>query len=331
MASDGTRIVGVMGAGAWGTALALASARAGCAVRLVGRDRAVAAAVAVSRTSGALPGVALPVGVEVSADLSCLGDVDAVVLAVPAQATRAAMEGVRRLLAPSVPVVSAAKGIERGSGALISDVIARLHPGGPVGVLSGPGFAVDVAAGLPTAVTVAAADLATADRMARLFAGPTFRPYTSDDLVGVQLGGALKNVLAIAAGVVAGRRLGASAEAAVITRGFVEMRRLAAAMGARPDTLMGLSGLGDLVLTCWSTQSRNFSLGVEIGTGGDPRAFPKLAEGAATAAVAVERAAAHGVEVPIMAAVAEVIDGRLGVDAAVDLLLARPLKREDAI
>jgi glycerol-3-phosphate dehydrogenase (NAD(P)+) len=323
--------VGVFGAGAWGTALALVAARAGSAVRLVGRDPALVDAVAAGRENPALPGIALPDSIDVSTDVAVLSDVDAVVLAVPTQATRAALA----VLAPVIPidraVLSAAKGIERGTGALVADVIADRRPGCLVAVLSGPGFAEDVGRGLPTAVTIAAADIATADRLAVLFAGPAFRPYTTDDLVGVQMGGALKNVLAIAAGVVAGRQLGASAEAAVITRGFVEMRRLAAAVGARADTLMGLSGLGDLVLTCRSTQSRNFALGVEIGAGGDPRRFPKLAEGAMTASVAVARARELKVEVPIMAAVADVLDGVLSVDAAVDLLLARPLKREDVI
>ncbi|HUG63225.1 MAG TPA: NAD(P)H-dependent glycerol-3-phosphate dehydrogenase [Methylomirabilota bacterium] len=327
--TDGSVSLGVFGAGAWGTALALAAARAGCRVLLVGRDPLVADLSQRTRQSPHLAGVVLDPAIDVTADMFRLQDMDAVVLAVPAQATREAIGPLAATLRPGTPVVSAAKGIDRTTGGLITDVIAAAYGHGPVAVLSGPGFASEVALGLPTAVTVAAEDFAVAKAIAICVAGPTFRPYTTTDVIGVQLGGALKNVLAIAAGVVAGRRLGASAEAAVITRGFAEMRRLAAAMGARPDTLMGLSGLGDLVLTCRSAQSRNYSLGLEIGGGGDPRQFGRLAEGAATAAVAVERAGSFAVEVPIMSAVADVLDGSVTVDAAVDLLLARPLKRED--
>ncbi len=328
---DGEQRVGVYGAGAWGTALALVSARAGCRVDLVGRDAALMEEIRRSRRTPRLPGVELTEAVEPSAETGRLADAEVVVLAAPAQETRAAIEAIVPWLRPGTPVVSAAKGIDRATGSLVSEVVSAHWLHGPVAVLSGPGFAAEVAAGLPTAVTVAAEDVGLADRLALAFAGPAFRPYTTSDIVGVQIGGALKNVLAIAAGVVHGRGLGSSAEAAVITRGFVEMRRLAAAMGARPDTLLGLSGLGDLVLTCRSVQSRNFALGVEIGAGRDPRAFGKLAEGAATAAVAVERAAAFAVETPIMSAVAEVLDGRIDVAGAVELLLARPLKREDAL
>lgn len=329
--TDGKPAIAVYGAGAWGSALALVAARAGHAVTLVGRDADAAAAIARTRRTPHLPGVDLPPGIVAVTDLDALGAADLVLLATPAQATRAVVGMLVGVLKAGATVVSCAKGIDRETGLLISEVVAASYVHGPVAVLSGPGFADDVARGLPTAVTIAADDLVLAERVARLIAGPGFRPYAAADPVGVQLGGALKNVLAIAAGVVAGRRLGASAEAAVITRGFVEMRRLAAAWGARADTLMGLSGLGDLVLTCRSTQSRNFSLGVAVGEGTDPRSFPRLAEGAATAGIAVERARAFGIEVPIMEAVAAVLDGWLTVDGAVDRLLARPLKREDAL
>lgn len=325
----GSEIVGVYGAGAWGTALAIVAAAAGRPVILVCRDPAVAEAAGRDRRMPRLPEAVLPAGVEVTSDPRGLAASGVVVLATPAQETRPAMDALAIHLSPGTAVVAAAKGIERATGALVADVIQGIWLQGPVAVLSGPGFASEVAAGLPTAVTIAAEDAAVADRLALAFAGPAFRPYATGDMTGVQLGGALKNVLAIAAGVVHGRALGASAEAAVITRGFVEMRRLAAVMGARPDTLMGLSGLGDLILTCRSVQSRNFSLGVEIGAGRDPRSFGRLAEGAATAAVAVERASAYAVETPIMGAVASVLDGRMTVDDAVALLLARPLKRED--
>ena len=195
-------------------------------------------------------------------------------------------------------------------------------------MLSGPGFASDVAAGLPTAVTIAAEDADVADDLALCFAGPSFRPYTTSDLIGVQLGGALKNVLAIAAGVVAGRRLGASAEAAVITRGFVEMRRLAAAMGARPETLMGLSGLGDLVLTASSPQSRNFAYGRRLGEGADVATPTELVEGIETAFVTHALARKRHVPMPIVDAVAAVLSRKLTIDAAIEGLMARPIRRE---
>jgi len=195
-------------------------------------------------------------------------------------------------------------------------------------VLSGPGFALDVARGLPTAVTIAAADEALALDLCRHFGGASFRPYAETDIVGVEIGGAVKNVLAIAAGIVSARQLGASALAALIARAFAELRRLAAAEGARADTLMGLSGLGDLVLTCSNAQSRNFSFGVLIGAGGDRDAPHRLAEGIATAAAARALARRHGVEMPIVEAVAAILDGALSVDAAIEGLMARPIRRE---
>lgn len=323
--------IGVYGSGAWGSALALTAARAGRSVILAGRDPAVEAAIRSERRSPRLPGVDLPETLVPGTGYSAMAGAGVVLLATPAQATRAVIDGLAPHLSPGTIVVSCAKGIDRETGQLVSEVVASGYGAGAIAVLSGPGFSDDVARGLPTAVTVAADDLALAEAVARLLAGPGFRPYAAGDPVGVQLGGALKNVLAIAAGVVAGRGLGASAEAAVITRGFVEMRRLAAAWGARADTLMGLSGLGDLVLTCRSVQSRNFALGVAIGEGRDPLSFGRLAEGAATAGIAVTRARAFGIEVPIMEAVAAVLDGGETVDGAVDRLLARPLKREDVL
>ncbi len=323
--------VGVYGSGAWGSALALAAARAGRTVILSGRDPAIEAAIRADGRSPRLPGVDLPASLRPATGCAAMASAGLVLLATPAQSTRAVIEDLAPHLRPGTVVVSCAKGIDRDTGQLVSEVIATRYDAGPVAVLSGPGFSDDVARGLPTAVTVAAEDLDVAERVARALAGPSFRPYAAGDPVGVQLGGALKNVLAIAAGVVAGRGLGASAEAAVITRGFVEMRRLAAAWGAKADTLMGLSGLGDLVLTCRSVQSRNFALGVAIGEGRDQRSFGRLAEGAATAGIAVTRARAFGLDVPIMEAVSAVLEGGETVDGAVDRLLARPLKREDVL
>lgn len=331
MTDSARSTLAVYGAGAWGSALALTAARAGHDVVLCGRDGAAMADIAASRRTPALAEAIFPENVSPTADPADLAGIDVVLLAVPAQATRAAMVVLAPHLHPGTVVVSCAKGIERTTGLLVSDIIGEVWRDGPVAVLSGPGFATDVARGLPTAVTIAADDMALAERLSRLLAGPSFRPYAASDVVGVELGGALKNVLAIAAGIVTGRGLGASAQAAVITRGFVEMRRLAAKLGARPETLMGLSGFGDLLLTSSSTQSRNYSLGLAIGGGADPSSFGRLAEGAATAAIAVKRAEAAGVEVPIMAAVADILDGRSAIDEVVERLMARPLKREDTI
>ncbi len=323
--------IGVYGAGAWGSALALTAARAGSEVILCGRDATAAAELNATRRSRHLPAAEFPAAVTASADPAALAGVDLLLLAVPAQACRAAALALSDFAGRDTVIVSCAKGIEQATGARLSQAIAAALPGRPIAVLSGPGFADDVAAGLPTAVTVAAEDAGLADAIARRLAGPAFRPYAATDVAGVELGGALKNVLAIAAGIVAGRALGASAQAAVITRGFVEMRRLAAAFGAEAETLMGLSGFGDLMLTCSSAQSRNFSFGLGIGRGEPPARFGKLAEGAATVGIAVRKAAEFAVEVPIMAAVAEVLGGRLSVDDAVDRLMARPLRRENVI
>jgi glycerol-3-phosphate dehydrogenase (NAD(P)+) len=235
---------------------------------------------------------------------------------------------------PGVPVVSAAKGLEHGTHDTMTQVIAEAMPHVVPGVLSGPSFATDVARGLPTAVTVAAARMEHAEAIGRAMSSSSFRPYASSDLVGVQIGGSLKNVLAIASGIVAGRGLGASAQAALTARGFAELSRLGRRMGAEPETLMGLSGLGDLVLTATSPQSRNFSLGLALGAGGSVselvRHGTKLAEGVHTASVAVEFAAEQGVELPITAAVADVVAEKLSVDAAIERLMSRPLKRETA-
>jgi glycerol-3-phosphate dehydrogenase (NAD(P)+) len=325
---DGAGPVVVLGGGAWGTALALSAVRAGRTAVLLVRDPAAAAAVnAEHRNPHGLAAVTLDGALSATVDPAAVGGAVAVVAAVPAQAMRTALTPLARHLAAGTPVVSAAKGLERGSLARMTDVIAETLPAARPAVLSGPSFAADVAAGLPTAVTVAAADLAEAEALCRLFAGPAFRPYASDDPLGVELGGALKNVLAIAAGIVVGRGLGASAQAALIARGFAELARLAGRLGARPETAMGLSGLGDLVLSANSPTSRNFSLGLALGRGDGPFSGG-LAEGAFTASVAVELAARHGVEVPISAAVADVLAGAVTVEAAASALMARPLKPE---
>lgn len=321
-------IVTVIGGGAWGTALALVAARAGREVRLYARDPATVESINRERRNPRhLPDIALDPAILATGDLdAAASEADLHVLAVPAQAVREAAAELAPFVAPDGPVLIAAKGIERGTGSRMTEIASEVIPHGVPAVLSGPSFAADVARGLPTAVTVAAGSRDLSLELVRAFAGPMFRPYAETDIVGVELGGALKNVLAIAAGIVAGRGLGASAGAALVARGFAEMRRFAEAFGARPETLMGLSGLGDLVLTCGAPQSRNYGLGVALGAG-RPRP-PALAEGVATAEIAREMARARGIEMPVTDAVAEVIAGTLGIDAAAERLMARPLRQE---
>jgi glycerol-3-phosphate dehydrogenase (NAD(P)+) len=249
-------------------------------------------------------------------------------LAVPAQAMREVAAKLQ--VVPATPVVACAKGIEQRTLSFMTDVIAETLPSATPAILSGPSFASDVGKGLPTAVTLAAADPTLAQDLALAIGVPTFRVYHSSDVRGVEIGGAAKNVLAIATGIVAGKKLGASAAAALVTRGFAELARFGEAFGGRPTTLMGLSGLGDLILTCTSRQSRNYSLGVALGEGAPPQraGAGKLAEGAFTASALVELAARHEVEMPISAAVAAVLAGELTVDAAIEALLMRPFRAE---
>jgi glycerol-3-phosphate dehydrogenase (NAD(P)+) len=245
---------------------------------------------------------------------------------VPARGPPAAATGLSSHVAKGTPVVACAKGIERGTHRFMTEIIAEALPDTVPAILSGPSFAADVARGLPTAVTLACADESTAAALARALGSQTFRPYHTTDVRGVEIGGAAKNVLAIAAGIVAGRKLGASATAALVTRGFAELARFGRALGARSETLTGLSGLGDLVLSCSTPQSRNFSLGIALGEG---RAREdRLAEGAFTAAALVELANENHVDMPIATAVAAVLDGTLTVDAAIESLLTRPFRAE---
>jgi glycerol-3-phosphate dehydrogenase (NAD(P)+) len=223
--------------------------------------------------------------------------------------------------------VLCAKGIERSTGELLSSIAREILPGNPIAALSGPSFASDVAKGLPTAVVVAADTEDRAAALASRFSIGHFRCYSSDDLVGVEIGGALKNVFAIAAGAVTGAQLGASAQAAMVTRGFVELRRIGAAFGAKPETLMGLSGLGDLMLTCSTSQSRNFAYGLAVGRGESLDNLP-LAEGVATAGIAARLAAEHGVDAPIISAVAQILDRAITIQEAVSALMSRPLRNE---
>lgn len=318
--------VAVIGAGAWGTALANSAARAGRDVILWARDPAVIAAIAEKRESPRLPGIRLDDRIAATGAIADVAHADAILLAVPAQDLRVAAKALGSHARVGVPIVACAKGIERGTHKFMTEIIAETLPAVLPAILSGPSFAADVARGLPTAVTLACADKATASALSRALGSQTFRPYHTTDVRGVEIGGAAKNVLAIAAGIVQGRRLGASATAALVTRGFAELTRFGRALGARAQTLTGLSGLGDLILTCSSTQSRNFSLGLALGEGRKPDA--RLAEGAFTAAALVELASQKDVDMPIAIAVAAVLDRTLSVDAAIESLLTRPFRAE---
>ncbi len=325
--------IGVIGAGAWGTALAVAARRAGHRVVLWAREREIADAINDRHENPAyLPGVTLDPGIAATTDPARAADAGLVLLVTPAQHLRA----VASLLAPhwraGTPAVICAKGIEEDSGLLLSQVLAGLLPAAPQAVLSGPTFAREVAQDLPTAATVAAANPDLAARLAAALATRRFRLYAGDDPIGAQIGGAVKNVIAIAAGVVAGRRLGDNARAALITRGLAEMGRLAAALGARPGTMMGLTGLGDLTLTCSAPQSRNFSLGIALGEGRALGAVlaerRSVAEGVHTARSVGTLARRVGVEMPICAAVERVLHHGAPLDAAIEGLLSRPLTAE---
>jgi len=321
----------VLGAGAWGVALANVAAFKRDHVALWGHDPEHVAALARDRENRRhLPGLPLASAVAPTADLAELSDAEIVLGVVPAQAMRAVARLARPFLREGAAFVACAKGIERGSHKFMSEVIAEEAPQVEVAALSGPSFASDVCKGLPTAVTLASKREAAARRLAEQLSTKSFRLYRSTDLRGVEIGGAAKNVLAIACGMAAGRELGASARAALIARGFAELARLGAAWGARQETLMGLSGLGDLVLTCGSAQSRNFALGEALGRGESPReaSHGKLAEGAYTAAALVEIARERHVEMPIAEAVDAILAGRMSVEAAIDALLMRPLRAE---
>jgi glycerol-3-phosphate dehydrogenase (NAD(P)+) len=323
--------IGVAGAGAWGTALANAAARGGRRVVLWARDADHAAAMAVERENHArLPGVPLEESIEPTADLGALAATRALLLAVPAQAMRGVTEALALVAKAGLPAVVCAKGIDRRSGEFMTEVVADTLRGAMPCVLSGPSFAADVARGLPTAVVLAAPLAEVAQALAAALSSATCRVYHGTDVRGVEIGGAAKNVLAIAAGIADGRGLGESARAAVTTRGFAELCRFAESYGARPETLAGLSGLGDLILTCSPGQSRNFAFGRDLGRGVPlhQAGGGKLAEGVFTAKILVELAKARGVEMPVAEAVDGVLAGRSGIDEAVTALLARPLRAE---
>ncbi|KMO17337.1 NAD(P)H-dependent glycerol-3-phosphate dehydrogenase [Methylobacterium platani] len=324
--------IAVLGGGAWGTALANAAAAAAARpVVLWMRDPEAAAAMARTRENERhLPGVTLQPGVRPTADVADLAESEAVLVVTPAQTLRGVLTALAPRLRPDAALILCAKGIERGTDAFLTDVAAEVAPGASVAVLSGPSFAADVARGLPTAVTLASRDGALAAALAAALSGPTFRVYHGSDPRGVEIGGAAKNVLAIACGAAIGRGLGESARAALVARSFAELMRFARAWDARPETLMGLSGLGDLVLSAASAQSRNFAFGERLGRGASlaEASGGKLAEGALTAQGLVALARRRGVEMPVAEAVAGLLSGTLGLDAAIADLLGRPLRAE---
>jgi len=326
-------MISIIGAGAWGTALALAARRAGNDVTLWAYEADIVAAINDAHENTLyLPGVTLDPAIRATADLAEAASADALLLAAPAQHMRTTIAPLAGHLPPATPLIVCAKGIEQETLALMSEAVAAIFPQTPVFILSGPTFAADVAAGRPTAVTLAGSDLAAAQVLADRLSSDRFRPYSGDDVIGAQIGGAIKNVLAIACGIAEGRGFGDNARAALVTRGLAELTRLCLAKGGRAETMMGLSGLGDLVLTCTSTQSRNYSLGLALGVG---RTLAEIlgerhsvAEGVYTASAAVALAAKLGIEMPIATAVDAVLNKGADINVVIEALLARPLRAE---
>ena len=326
--------IAIIGGGAWGTALGCVARRAGHEATLWVREQEVVDAINAGKGNPIfLPGIALEPGITATSDMAtALAGADAVLLVAPSQFLRAVAASMRPHLKSGTPVVLCAKGIEHDTLALMTEAAQAALPDSPIAVLSGPTFAREVAQGLPTAVTLACADTTLGQSLVELIGIPLFRPYLSDDPVGAEIGGAVKNVLAIACGIVTGKKLGDNTRAALITRGLAEMARLGVAKGGKPETLMGLSGLGDLTLTCNGPQSRNMSLGIALGEGRalkDILAERKsIAEGVFSAASVVALAAKLGVEMPICAAVDQVINHGADIERAIAGLLSRPFRAE---
>lgn len=320
----------VLGSGAWGTALAAMATTLGHGVHLYAREKETAEEIN-SRHSNSryLSDIVLPETIHATTDpQKALAAADIVLVVIPSQVFGTALGRLAPFVPAKVPLVLCSKGIEQTSGRFMSDIAQDILPHHPIAALSGPSFAADVAKGLPAAVTVASRDNSLVHDLARLFSGQNFRCYASTDLTGVEIGGALKNVLALAAGMATGRGLGASAQAALVTRGFAELRRIGAALGGKPETMTGLSVLGDLILTCSSPQSRNYAYGAALGAGRPVAGLP-LAEGVATAPVAARLCEKHGIDAPIIHTVAAILSGRMHVNDAVQALITRPVKFED--
>ena len=328
-----TASIGIIGAGAWGTALAVMAVRAGCRAVIWSFEEDVAEQINVSNENKKyLPAIALDPAITATGDIAAAASCDIVLLVTPVQHTATITALMQPHVKPGTPLVICSKGIEISTGNLVSEITARTLPQAVPLILSGPSFASDVARDMPTAVTLAAADMKLGERIASSLNTPTFRLYLSNDLAGAQIGGAVKNVLAIACGIVEGRKLGASAAAALTARGFAEMSRLAVALGAKRETMSGLSGLGDLILTCGSLQSRNMSLGAALGAGKSLEeimaARRSVSEGVHTARVILKKAAEAGVEMPICAAVHAILHEGRSVGDEITRLLARPVKSE---
>ena len=331
--SEGFKYAGVIGGGAWGTALAQVCARAGMSVVLQARETEVVEGIRTSRENSLfLPGVKLDEAIDVTTELDDLAACDFILAVAPAQHLRSTLNALCPHVRDNLPILLCAKGIEQGTLSLMSDVLEETIPQASAAVLSGPSFAGEVARGLPTAVTLACRDEDLGRALAEAIGTPTFRPYLSTDMIGAEAGGAIKNVLAIACGIVEGKGLGRSAHAALITRGFAEMTRMAEALGGEAETVAGLCGLGDLVLTCSSPQSRNMSVGLALGAGQslEQALAGKLtvAEGVASAPAVRALARKLKVETPISEAVAAILAGEVGVDEAILGLLSRPIKTE---
>ena len=321
--------ISILGTGAWGTALASAFVRQGHDVRMWGRNAETCSEISTAQSNRVyLDEAHLPDGLSATTDMAeALKDAEIVLFVAPAQSTGEVASQAAPHLPGGALLIACAKGIDRRSGQTQSEVIDGRLPNHVVGVLSGPSFAADVVRGLPTALTLALSDQQRAHSLAQTLSGDAIRLYASDDIVGVQIGGALKNVMAIAVGICRGGGMGASAEAALITRGYAELVRLGVAMGARSETLMGLSGLGDLVLTCSSELSRNFSYGIAVGRGQDVTGL-KLAEGVHTVSIANEIAARHNISCPVMQMADLVLSGRITAEDARTALMSRPIKAE---
>lgn len=324
--------IAVVGGGSFGTALAVLAAQAGNSVRLFARDPAVVMGINRDHENAAhLANIALPKAITATADMAALEGATALLVVVPAQQLRQVVSALQASLSDPVPLVICAKGIETGSGLLMSEVAAEVLPNWPLAVLSGPSFAAEAARGQPTAVTLAADDIGRAQRLSESLASSHFRPYSSSDIVGVEVCGAVKNIIAIAAGVAAGLGFGANTQAALITRGLAEISLLAAALGGQSDTMTGLAGLGDLMLTCSSRQSRNTDFGYRIGSGQsvtEALGTGPLVEGAYSASAVLVRAEAVGVHMPIATAVDAVINRKADLATTVESLLTRPLRPE---
>jgi glycerol-3-phosphate dehydrogenase (NAD(P)+) len=330
--NDMVRRISVVGAGAWGTALALVASRAAEPVTLWAYEAEVANLINARHGNPFLDGILLPPVIKATSELADAAAADAVLLAVPAQHLRGICVRLAMHLRARTPLVICAKGIELKSGKLMSEVVTETCPQAQIAILSGPTFAAEVAAGRPTAVTIATANPAFGRALIDSMGSPVFRPYLSDDVIGTQIGGAVKNVIAIACGIVEGRDLGDNARAAVMTRGLAEIMRLGTALGGRRETLMGLSGLGDLALTCTGHQSRNMSLGIALGKGQSVTEAltgkRSVAEGVASSAAVSALGAVHGVEMPIVNAVKAILHDGAAIKDAIAGLLERPFRSE---